>query len=446
MDLLLTHGFFLSEDAKEQEIMKPYAPLGLLYLSSYLRAKGFDVAIYDSTFGSLAELLRLIDTEAPPVVGIYGNLMTRANVLRIAEAAKVRGCRVVLGGPEPPNYPSEYLLAGVDAIVNGEGERVLEKLLHAFRARADVSTVEGIQYLAADGTVARTPPPPLLGDLDAQPWPDRERVDISRYLSSWRGRHGTGSVTLITSRGCPYHCRWCSHSTFGKTHRRRSPVAVADEVSWIVERYAPDMLWMADDVFTIHHGWIQSYEREMNRRGLRIPFECITRADRTNTATASALASLGCFRVWIGSESGSQRILDRMERGVRVQQVQEAVAMLRDQGIQSGMFLMWGYEGEELSDIEATVNLVRETRPDIFLTTISYPIKGTPYHEEVASRLVPLRGWADSTDREVRLKGRHSRRFYGFADHWLKSEASGRTEDARAARQSLLDAWDEVEA
>ncbi len=230
MDLLLTHGYFLSEDPKERVIMKPYAPLGLLYLSSHLRARGFDVEIYDSTFGSLEELGRLLETEKPPVVGIYGNLMTRRNVLTIVRAAQACGCRVVLGGPEPPNYPDEYLSAGADAIVTGEGEVSLEALLRAVAAREGMGNVPGIQYRADDGSVARNEPAPLIPSLDAQPWPDRERVDIPRYLDAWRTRHGRGSISVITARGCPYHCRWCSHATYGKTHRRRSPVSVAEEV------------------------------------------------------------------------------------------------------------------------------------------------------------------------------------------------------------------------
>src|SRR5579862_7067203 len=146
MDLLLTHGYFLGADPKEGEIMKPYAPLGLLYLSSHLRARGFEVEIYDSTFGSREDLLRVIDTERPRTVGIYGNLMTRRNVLAIARAARERGCRVVLGGPEPANYGEEYLAAGADAIVNGEGEVALEALL---RAR-EFTAVPGIQFRSGD--------------------------------------------------------------------------------------------------------------------------------------------------------------------------------------------------------------------------------------------------------------------------------------------------------
>jgi anaerobic magnesium-protoporphyrin IX monomethyl ester cyclase len=446
MDLLLTHGYFLADDPKEREIMKPYAPLGLLYLSSHLRARGFDVEIYDSTFGSREELFARIDRERPRVVGIYGNLMTRANVLAIARAAHASGCRVILGGPEPANYPVEYFDAGVDAIVNGEGEVSLEACLGAFAARDDLARVPGIQYRAANGTVVRTEPAPQIANLDAQPWPDRDRIDLSKYLDAWRARHGRGSISIITARGCPYHCRWCSHSVYGKTHRRRSPASVAEEIAWIRDRYDPEMLWIADDVFTIHPGWIMQFAEEMFRRDLRIPFECITRADRMNATIADTLASLGCFRVWIGSESGSQKILDAMQRGVRLDQVRDAVRMLRDRGIATGMFLMWGYDGEDLGDIEATVEHVKSCRPDIFLTTVSYPIKGTPYYNDIAPRVIRIGEWTSTTDRDVRISGRHSRRFYQFADQLLKSEVAGMMPEADAARHGLRESFDEVDA
>ena len=208
------------------------------------------------------------------------------------------------------------------------------------------------------------------------------------------------------------------------------------------------MLWLADDVFTIHHGWIMEYAAEMARRGIKIPFECITRADRLNPRVAETLAELGCFRVWIGSESGSQRILDAMQRGVKVEQVREAVSLCKQNGIQSGMFLMWGYEGEEVADVEATVDHVKKCRPDVFFTTVSYPIKGTPYFEKVAARLVSILPWDASTDREVQVRGRHSRTFYQHADELLKSEMAAKPDVSKilAARQALLATSCEVEA
>jgi anaerobic magnesium-protoporphyrin IX monomethyl ester cyclase len=308
---------------------------------------------------------------------------------------------------------------------------------------------DGVVYRdLSTGTVVRTPAAPQIRDLDSLPWPDRGRIDIHRYLAAWRERHGVGSVSLITARGCPYSCRWCSHSTYGKTHRRRSPASVADEAEWILNQYGPEMLWYADDVFTIHHGWTLKYAAELKRRGIRIPFECITRADRLNPQIADTLAEMGCFRVWIGSESGSQRVLDAMERGVRVEQVQEAVALVRKRSIQAGMFLMWGYEGEQIEDIEATVDHVKQCRPDVFLTTVSYPIKGTGYYDDVRDKLVRIGEWSESTDRDWHIRGRHSRRYFQFADELLRNSMEEAPDSARiaAARDGLRATSAEVEA
>jgi anaerobic magnesium-protoporphyrin IX monomethyl ester cyclase len=446
--LLLTHGYFLTEDPKEQQIMKPYAPLGILYLSSHLRSKGVDVEIYDSTFGSREELFQLLEAGPAGAIGIYANLMTRSNALAVASQAKSFGWLVVFGGPEPSNYAEEYLDNGGDLIVAGEGELALERLAAADFERSAWPAIHGLIFRGeAGGSLTHTGSPDLIQDLDAQPWPDRERVDIPRYLDTWRTHHGLGSVSVITARGCPFQCNWCSHSVYGHSHRRRSPVSVVNEIEWLLTRYRPDMLWMADDVFTIHHGWLVEYAAEMGRRGIRIPFECITRADRLNESSAALLAELGCIRVWIGSESGSQRILDAMQRGVKVEQVQRAVALCRQNGIATGMFLMWGYDGEEIGDIEATVEHVKRCRPDTFFTTVSYPIKGTPYFDKVASRLVNLRPWNESTDRDFRIRGRHSRQFYQHADELLRSEMAEFADPARidTARRALHLTSGEVE-
>jgi radical SAM superfamily enzyme YgiQ (UPF0313 family) len=448
MRLLLTHGYFLSEDAKEQKIMKPYVPLGLLYLSSHLRSRGFEVEIFDSTFESRAQLFALLERDEPGILGIYGNLMTRINVLAIAARAHGLGWRVVLGGPEPANYAEEYLATGVDLIVSGEGEKALQQVMETGFDRARWHGIRGLIFRAESGAVIRTGPPDLIGSLDEQPWPDRERVDIARYLKTWRDFHGSGSLSVITARGCPYRCNWCSHSVYGMTHRRRSAQSTVAEVEWLLDRYHPDMLWMADDVFTIHPGWIAQYARILKQRGIRIPFECISRADRLNEPIVDLLAELGCTRVWIGSESGSQRILDAMQRGVTVQQVRSAVELCRKAGIQTGMFLMWGYDGEELADIEATIDHVKQTRPDVFFTTVSYPIKGTPYFKKVADRLVSIGAWQERTDRDCMIRGRHSRNFYKHADELLRSETATEPDIGRigAARAALYAARDEVEA
>ena len=423
-ELLLTHGYFLYEDPKELQIMKPYAPLGILYLCSHLRKQSFDVEVFDTTFSNREALFQHFRTETPSVVGIYANLMTRGNVVEILKVAREAGWKTIVGGPEPGAYALEYLQAGAEFVVFGEGELTMQDLLEALRAGATDSctNIPGLAYLDAAGNMHETVQRTQIADLDGQPWPARRAIDISRYVKTWRDAHGKGSVNFITARGCPYKCRWCSHQVFGQTHRRRDPLLVVDEVEWLLQTYSPDMVWVSDDVFTINHKWIRDYAAEMRRRGLRIPFECISRADRLNAEMLDLLAELGCFRVWIGSESGSQRILDAMDRGVKVEQVQQAVALTRERGIESGMFLMWGYEGEELDDIEATIKHVSTSKPDIFFTTVSYPIKGTPYYQRVSDRLVQLKPWGTSSDREIKIKGRHSRTFYSYADKLLKDE------------------------
>lgn len=465
MDLLLTHGYFLAEDLREQQIMKPYPPLGILYLTSHLRAKGLQVEVFDSTFSTRDDLLALLRNTTPAVLGIYANLMTRHSVVRLVSEARKYGWKIVVGGPEPGAYVEEYLSAGADAVVLGEGECTLEELVPALKGSlpADLERIPGIAYRATDGQVRRTAPRPLIANLDNQPWPSRESIHVEKYLEAWRNRHGTGSVSLITARGCPYDCRWCSHAVYGKTHRRRSVFSVVDELEWVLDRYSPDMLWIADDVFTIHHGWLSGFAKEMQRRGLNIPFECISRADRINAEVADLLASLQCFRIWIGSESGSQRILDAMERGVTVEQVGNAISLCKSRGIQTGMFLMWGYEGEELEDIEQTVRHVKRTQPDTFLTTVSYPIKGTPYFDEVSDRVTMTPGWEEGSDRDFRIRGRHSRAFYAYADKLLKAEVEiariqdergSQTESRRSelqqsaalAREGLRHSYDDTEA
>lgn len=445
MDLLLSHGYFLSLDPAEQRVMRPHPPLGLLYLSSHLKARGFRVGIFDSTFRTMAEFADTLETSHPPIVGIAVNLMTKRNALRMMSMAKRAGARVVIGGPDPPHHAESYLNAGADVVVIGEGEQTLEELIPALQSGSvDLSSINGIVFKGSDGTVVRTSPRALLPDLDRQPNPDRDAIDLPSYLNAWRERHGVGTVSLITARGCPYTCTWCSRSVFGETHRRRSVTNVADEVEGIVDRYLPERLWYADDVFAIHRTWTIDYAKELERRRIRMPFECISRAERIDDDVAAALASLGCFRVWIGSESGSQRVLDAMKRRVSVERVREAAAKLRRHGIEVGMFIMLGYDGEQIEDLQATVDHLKRTAPDVFLTTVSYPIKGTPYYDQVADRLAPQQ-WDEHTDRDLVVRGRPVKTYYDFARRWMTAEVakdqhmkSGRYASAARSASSAL--------
>jgi radical SAM superfamily enzyme YgiQ (UPF0313 family) len=243
-------------------------------------------------------------------------------------------------------------------------------------------------------------------------------------MQVWQQHHGHSSISVIHARGCPYTCTWCSHSVFGNTHRRRTPEEAADELLWIKERYNPDRIWYADDVFGIQHRWLFAYAEALKKRGVRIPFECISRADRLNEEVVRVLAEMGCYRLWNGSESGSQRVLEAMQRKVTVADVQKKTHLLQQHGIETGMFIMLGYKGETIQDLLDTVEHLKICNPDIFLTTVAYPIKGTPYYAEVEVDILREGTWLENADRDLTVAGRYSKRFYSFATRWMVSEVA----------------------
>lgn len=421
MSLLLTHGYFLEDDPKEMRIMRPYPPLGILYITAYLKSKGFAVEVFDSTFQTRRAFRDKLAQEKPQTVGIYCNLMTKLTVLEMIREAREAGAEVIVGGPEPPHYAEEFLHHGADVVVIGEGEMTLEALLPVLSDRDDdtLSAIEGIAFKNTAGDIVRTPDRAYIKDVNALPAPDRSAIDIRRYMDAWKTHHGMSSLSIITARGCPYRCSWCSHTVFGESHRRRTPELIADEIAQMVEVYQPDALWFADDVFTISHKWLYRFAEEMKARHLHLPFECISRADRLNEKVIKTLSELGCRRIWLGSESGSQRMLDAMRRDVTVDCIRDMTQTAQRYGIEVGLFVMLGYDGEEISDIEETVDHLKKTAPDTFLTTVSYPIKGTPYYREIESHIIDRMPWQTRTERDLTIAGRYSDRFYRYADRWM---------------------------
>ena len=435
IDLLLAHGWFLHDDPAEQKAMRPYPPLGLLYVAAYLRDAGHSVAAWDGTFRLRGDFISALVEHKPAVVGFYANMVTRKHILVMAKVAMRAGCRVVVGGPDPANYAEQYLDWGFDAVVVGEGELTMAELLPALQdGRKDLTGIAGVVWRDTDGTVVREAPRPQVRDLDSLPNPARELIDIEQYLDCWRSHHGASSINLITARGCPFHCNWCSHAVYGHSHRRRTPGHVADEVEGLLQRYKPDQIWYADDVFTIHKKWLNRYADELDNRGIRMPFETITREDRLDDEIIATLARMGARRIWVGAESGSQRILDAMQRSTDAARVVEVVRKLEDAGIETGMFLMLGYEGETEEDIEASIDMVARAKPGVFLTTVSYPIAGTPYAAQVQDRTVMTRAWAEGSDRDLTIVGRHSQRWFEAANRWMVHEVARRQQHNSGVR------------
>jgi radical SAM superfamily enzyme YgiQ (UPF0313 family) len=426
MKILLTHAYFLGEDRKEQEIMRPYAPLGILYLAAYLEERGMPADVFDTTFSTWEKLEAHLLGTLPDVIGIYTNLMTKRNVLRLIRLVRgqkaLSATRVVLGGPEVTHHAEKFIEHGADVIAIGEGEETMHALatlwskgVQGREADDALAGVAGIAFRDSARRIVRTTPRALMKTLDELPMPKRDAIDLAPYLSAWRSRHGSNAVSISTMRGCPYSCRWCSRAVYGESYRRRSPKLVADEMQAIVDRYRPDSLWFVDDVFTINRRWLNELTMEIERRGIRIPYECITRADRLDEQSVALLARSGCFRVWIGAESGSQKVLDAMDRRVKVDRVREMIHLSKKHGIGTGTFIMLGYPGETEADIDATIAHLKRSNPDQFTITVAYPIKGTPYYEEIRDDIVDTRPWEETTDRDLALRRPHSSLYYKLA-------------------------------
>ena len=423
--IVLTHAYVLQDDPKERVILKPYPPLGILSIAAWLRERGYRPEVFDMTFRTHQELLARLEENPPDLLGIYTNLMTRPRVVELIGNVRARlGDRaplILLGGPEVTAHVEEFLDHGADVIAIGEGESTTQEIVEVVAGSREMREVDGIAW-RHEGITQRTPPRTLMRDLSELPFPARDLIDLERYQQTWRGAHGRSAVSISTMRGCPYTCRWCSRAVYGNSYRRRPAEKVVDEIAHIAEVYRPDTLWFVDDVFTISPKWMRAFAGEVGRRGVSIPYECITRADRLDEEMIDLLVASGCYRVWIGAESGSQRIIDAMDRRVSVEQVRKMMRLSGEKGLETGTFIMLGYPGETTADILETIHHLKECRADHFTVTLAYPIAGTPLYEEVRSDLLEVPAWGGSTDRDLHFPRTYDDRYYRHALRRLSAE------------------------
>ncbi|MBC3845569.1 B12-binding domain-containing radical SAM protein [Winogradskyella echinorum] len=441
MSIVLTHAYYLYEDAKEQAVMKPYAPLGLLYISGYLNENNVENHLYDSTFYSKEEQLIFIEEKQPKVVAIYTNLMTKINVIKLVKILKTEKKygfpKLILGGPDITYNCENYLNTGVDFLIIGEGEQTTLELYNAIKENNDFSKITGIAYLE-NGSVVKTPPRIKMKDLSELPLPNRAAIPVDKYLSTWKTHHGKSSMTISTQRGCPYTCKWCSTAVYGQSYRRRPAKMVAAEMLMLKQTYNTDSIWFVDDVFTVSHKWIKEFHEEVLKQNATIPFECITRAERLTDEVLQLLKEAGCFRIWIGAESGSQKIIDAMDRRVDVDVVKSAIKKTNEIGMETGTFIMVGYPGEDEQDINETITYLKAANPTHFTITVAYPIKGTSLYNEIEDQITVKPNWDTSTDRDIDFTRTYSRKFYDYAVRRIVNEVNFNKEILKGRNKNLL--------
>jgi len=405
--------------------MMPYPPLGTLYAAGYLREKGFSVAFHDVmlTQGE-NEITESIRRHRPRLVVIYDdqfNYLTKMCLRRMREAAfamtriaKQAGCTVCIFSSDASDHLEKYFDSGADYVICGEAEESLadlsQKIIH--EGSRDISQIKGLAYVENE-QIVRTLKRPVLENLDILPFPAWDLVDLERYRSAWMGRHGYFSLNMVTTRGCPFHCNWCAKPIYGQVYHTRTPGNVVAEMALLTSFAKPDHIWFSDDIFGLTPGWIAEFDNIVNERRFVIPFKCLSRADLLlKEGNIMHLKHSGCKTVWIGAESGSQRVLDAMEKGVTVDQIYTSSELLHKNGIQVGFFLQYGYPGETRADIEKTLDMVRNCRPDEIGVSVSYPLPGTRFHESVKRDLVEKQNWVDSGDLDMMFQGTYSREYY----------------------------------
>jgi anaerobic magnesium-protoporphyrin IX monomethyl ester cyclase len=438
-DVLLGQAYYLRFDPKLWEAHQPYAPLGTLYAASYLRERNHHPALFDAMLAeSTAEWSTALERARPRLAVIYEdsfNYLSKMCLLRMREAAldmidrsRRAGVPVLVSGSDATDHPEIYLRRGATAVILGEGEVTLADLADRLPTAAPIDDVPGIAFLDDACAVRRTASRPFIKSLDELPFPAWDLVDIERYRRIWRERHGFYSMNLATTRGCPYHCNWCAKPIYGQRYATRSPEAVAREVAWMREQFNPDHLWIVDDVFGLKPGWVEEFAALVTAAGPPLPFRCLMRADQVTADVARALARAGCRMLWMGAESGSQKVLDAMEKGLRVDDIRNASRLLKAAGIEVGFFLQFGYPGETWDDIEATLQLTRELEPSDIGVSVSYPLPGTRFYERVQEQLGVKQNWVDSSDLSTMYKATYApdvyRGVHGLVHHEFRARKS----------------------
>jgi anaerobic magnesium-protoporphyrin IX monomethyl ester cyclase len=440
LSILVCHSYFLRFDQKQQERAKPYPPLATLQVASMLRKAGHEVSLFDAMLADdLERFERQLDVLKPQLVLLYEdnyNFLSKMCLGRMRRAAcemlrlaRKRDARLVAAGSDASDAPEKYLAAGAHAVLHGEALATLVALIDRLDHQPvpdDPQWVAGLPDVSVLGPhgVQRAAGKAPLPDPAAAPLPAWDLVDIEKYRRVWRRTHGHFSLNMAASRGCSFRCNWCAKPIWGNQYLQRPPREVAAELIHLRRHYRPDHIWFADDIFGFKINWVNEFAAALAEGGGGVPFTIQLRADLVSTRMAEALRHAGCREVWIGAESGSQKILDAMNKGTRVRENIHARRLLGEAGIRVGFFLQLGYLGEELDDILATRRLVEEARPDDVGVSVSYPLPGTKFYEAVKQQLGEKRHWQESNDLEMMFAGTYRSEFYRAVRNLLHEQVT----------------------
>lgn len=423
--ILITHSYFLHFDPKQESLGQPFPPLGTLYAAATLREKGYKVIVHDVMFErDPGHIEKVIETTKPDYFIIYDdgfNYLTkmcltnmRDAALRMTELARNHRTPVIISSSDSTDHYDKYLTHGVDVVLLGEAEEtLLEVLSYLDETKSLHEGIPGIAFKDAKGNVIKNQRRQVIRDLDSLPMPAWDLIKLQPYKSAWKAKNDYYMINMGTTRGCPYKCNWCAKPIYGQKYNSRSPRNVVDEIKFLRTNYGIKNIWFSDDIFGLKPNWVEEFATIMTKEGLNIRYKIQSRADLLLQENyVEYLAKSGCTSVWMGAESGSQKILDAMDKGITVDDIRKATLLLKKYGIKPSFFIQFGYLGETKEDIDQTIRLINELLPTDIGISVSYPLPGTKFYEKVKDDLVNKANWTDSDDLDLMFKNTYSAEFY----------------------------------
>ena len=422
--ILFTHSYFYKLDSKQWKFKQPYPPLGTIFAASMMRTQGMEVALFDTNLkDSPSEIKLNLEREKPDYLVIYDdgfNYLTKMCLTNMREAAwelarlgKESGSTIIVCSSDSSDHFDEYLDHQADYIIIGEGESTLMELINLLESgKTEVENIQGLAF-RKEGETILTEKRPVINQLDVLPLPAWDLIDMDTYREIWQKHHGYFSLNIATTRGCPFKCNWCAKPIYGNRYNTRSPQNVLKEITHLLQTYQPDHFWMCDDIFGLKPGWVQEFRDLVKERSLQFKYKIQSRVDLLlQEDTIDALAQSGLETVWVGAESGSQKILDAMDKGTKVEQIYQATKLFKEKGIRVAFFLQFGYLGEGREDIDSTIQMVLDLMPDEIGISVSYPLPGTKFYEKVKTQLRDKANWSDSDDLDMMFNGTFQPAYY----------------------------------
>ncbi len=432
-NIVFSHTYYYKFDAKQWANKTPFPPLGTLYAASYLRVNNYNVSLFDTNLIDNPKTIKsFLDQKQPQLFVLYDdgfNYLTKMCLTTMRDAAfemitiaKQYNCKIIVNSSDATDHFEKYLDAGADYIIKGEGELTLKTLADALTQGTSIEEVKGVIY-KQDNAIIKNPERPVLKDLDQLPLPAWDLIDMLSYKTIWESGGNQFTLNIATTRGCPFKCNWCAKPIYGNRYNSHSPKYITEHIKFLSKTYGVNKFWMCDDIFGLKPNWVQNFNTELKKENLKIKYYIQSRVDLLlKEDTIDALADSGLEEVWVGAESGSQKILDAMDKQTKVAQIYDATKLLKQKAIKVAFFIQFGYLEETKADIKKTITMIKELVPDNIGVSVSYPLPGTKFYDKVKDDLQLKANWTDSDDLAMLFKGTYSTKYYRKLQRYVHKE------------------------